>query len=396
MVVIVVVLSFVACDKTEPIEVITLPASNQRGALVSYANVGAMTANQIVTTNMSIGDASAYAAQDVNIYRVVYKSVEQGTLLNVSGLVMLPKNATTPLHLVQHHHGTIMPSDAGSSTPSDFNGQLNNYDNTEVHFIGALMASNGFAVSLPDYVGYGETRHKEHPYTHHHELAEVSVDMMRATKQLLQELAISFSSKVCLMGWSEGGGAGLATHKYLQGKYPNEFNLVSSSLFAGPYDYKGFIQDVMTNKNQSRSSLSIYSWAMYAMNKYTADLQYNTNQIWKYPVTHQGEAINVPSLKPVDVFKADFITNYLNGTDTKMVTAITNNSLIDGWMPAGHVYLHSGTADEIVPHYNSVNAYNKFNAVGANVKLYEYPGGDHYSPLFQYVTRSINDFRALL
>ena len=159
---------------------------------------------------------------------------------------------------------------------------------------------------MPDYVGYGATSDREHPYTIHHELAGVSVDMLRATKQLVETLAVTFSNRVFLTGWSEGGGAGLATHKYLQEKYPDEFDIVGSSLLAGPYDYLSFVQDIMVNRYKENENLSIYSWSMYALNNYDSSLNTSANSIWKYPVTNEIDALDIPSIKAAEIFQTEF------------------------------------------------------------------------------------------
>ncbi|WP_299555144.1 lipase family protein, partial [Seonamhaeicola sp.] len=227
------------------------PSSNARGALISYQETGNLTANAIAANATNIGDVAAFTTNNVTLYRVLYNSLYAGNIIKVSGLVLVPQNMSGPLSLVQHHHGTIIPMEGSEAeVPSNYKGGATESD-VETSFIGAVMASNGYVVSLPDYVGYGETATLEHPYTVHHELAEVSVDMIRATKSLLNELSISFTNNVFLTGWSEGGGAGLATHKYLQLNYPNEFRIKASSLLAGPYDYFTFVSDILINKETS-------------------------------------------------------------------------------------------------------------------------------------------------
>ena len=219
--------------------------------------------------------------------------------------------------------------------------------------------------------------------------------MLRATEQLLEILKINFSSDVFLTGWSEGGGAGLAVHKYLELNYPNEFNLKGSSLFAGPYDYLGFIRHIFTNKTEETENITIYNWSSYVLNKYHSSLQRSGDQIWKYNVNNQFDALNTPSYTAEAVWKASFMDNILANNDSQFIQAAQENSLIEGWTPTKNVFFHSGTSDLIVPHFNSVNAYNKFNQEGAPVQLYEYQGGDHYTPLFEYVTKTLDDFNDL-
>ncbi|MEM9258342.1 MAG: lipase family protein, partial [Bacteroidota bacterium] len=271
---------FSACSDDDAM-VITNSPSSDRGYLVSYSKTGSMTANEVITAGDNEGDVSTYANHDLDIYSIVYNSLDGGNLLEVSGLVFIPAGVSGNLDLVQNHHGTIIPGDH-DEVPSTYIGGMNG--SPEMYFVGAVTASNGYVVSMPDYVGYGASSDREHPYTVHHELAEVSVDMLRATKQLLETLSVGFSNEVFLTGWSEGGGAGLATHKYLQEKYPDEFEIKGSSLLAGPYDYFTFVKDIITKRNEEDEELSIYSWALYSTNNYFSTLNRCVNNIWSYSV----------------------------------------------------------------------------------------------------------------
>ena len=76
-----------ACSKDEPI-VITNPPSTERGHLVSYSKTGSMTADEVVADSADEGDISAYTNHDLDIYSIVYNSLEGGNPLEVSGLVI--------------------------------------------------------------------------------------------------------------------------------------------------------------------------------------------------------------------------------------------------------------------------------------------------------------------
>ena len=381
-------LMITACSE----EVILDDVTNERGQLIAYTKVGSMMADNIVSINDQEGDISVYVTYDVDLYSIVYNSLYKSELIEVSGLVIVPNNTNEVLDLIQHHHGTIIPFWDDTSTPSLYRGGSS--DNNEIHFLSTVMASNGYVVSMPDYAGYGCSKHLEHPYTIHHELAEVSVDMLRATKTLTQELDIEISNNVHLTGWSEGAGAGLKTHQYLQEQYVDEFNVMGSSLLAGPYDYDSFVTEVLTN-DQVNDNFGIYSWSIYSLNQFSPELEQPNRDIYKYTVRNQLHSILVPFNRANGVFKASFLDNVTNGNDVEFIEAMRTNSFLNDWTPSGSVFFHSGTVDETVPHYNSVNAYEYFDAHGGDVTLYEYEGGDHYTPLFQYLTTTLDDFENL-
>lgn len=384
--------ALLSCKAHEPQpEVITNPPSTVRGYLVSYAKTGAMTAGDIISIGAEEGDVSTYANEDLVIYAIVYNSVNQGVPIELSGLVFVPGGQSQELAIIQHHHGTIIPGD-NDEVPSTYSGGRKG--SSEMYFIGATLASNGHVVSMPDYLGYGSSSDHEHPYTVHKELSEESVDMLLATRQLVEMLNLEFSGDVFLTGWSEGGGVGLATHRLLESQYSEEFNVKGSSLLAGPYDYFGFFKDILISRRDvSDINLTIYSWSVYSLNK--AELNRASNTIWIPEVSNQIEALDLPSYKVRDIFQNSFIQGFVDETDGAWVSLAKENRLIEGWTPQGYVYFHSGTDDYIVPHFNSVHAHEYFQSVNANTVLYEYEGGDHYTPLYKYVTTTLDDFNSL-
>ncbi|MEM9821072.1 MAG: hypothetical protein AAF985_08370, partial [Bacteroidota bacterium] len=182
---------------------------------------------------------------------------------------------------------------------------------------------------------------------------------------------------------------------YLEEQYPDAFNLKASSLLAGPYDYFGFVKDLMTNREEENANMAIYSWSVYSLNNYTSNLQRNTNTIWTYDVVEQADAIAVVSDRPDEILQTTFMDGMVNETDATFVAAAKANSLIEGWTPRAKLYFHSGTNDRIVPHYNSTRAHAHFQSIGVSSVLYEYPGGDHFTPEYEYVTKSLDDFNNL-
>ncbi|RUT40319.1 hypothetical protein EJP82_25190 [Paenibacillus anaericanus] len=122
-----------------------------------------------------------------------------------------------------------LPDGEGSNdVPSLYHGQTAQptADFSEVRMMILTFASKGYVVSAPDYAGYNVSKNLNHPYNIESELADYSIDMLRATKELVKQLKIKTESKVFLTGWSEGGGAALATQKYIEQKYPKEFILL--------------------------------------------------------------------------------------------------------------------------------------------------------------------------
>lgn len=369
------------------------PGVLDRGFIIASEQVAENTAQDVIN-NVNDFDIAAFAQYDVTYHVITYTSDYKGELKNTRGLLILPKGIDT-VDLIGYFHGTHIPLDVNNvdgNTPSLYRGGGEAF--IEARGVGSPWASAGFAVFMPDYFGYDLTEDLEHPFVYYPELFKANIDGLKAAKQYLNENGFVYDNDLFLTGWSQGGGAALSAHRYIQEQYNDEFNLIATSGFAGPYNFFGFVLRVLAQKNQSFERLGLYSWAVYAVNKFS-DLERPTDQIWSYPVYDQMSAANVPNTVPAKVINTFFLKAMVEETDTAMINRLAANSFHNGWTPQGKVFLHHGDADDVVPYFNSQDAFTGLEAEGADIQLYTYPGGDHGSVLEEYVINTINDFKNL-
>lgn len=374
---------------------------NKRGALVSYEKVNDLTTKEINELNpeKNIGQFLDY---DVSLYSITYESVQNGNPVVLSGLVTIPKGKEKP-SLLQYHHGTMLPipmpgGEGSNDVPSLFNGQAAQPDADfgETRMMILTFASKGYVVSAPDYAGYNVSKELDHPYNIPSELANYSVDMIRAAKELTIVLEVKTDNKLFLTGWSEGGGAALATHKDIEQKYSKEFNLIATSALAGPYDMPAMLESntFELEDDDLGENAGIYSWTLYSLLKFS-NINVPIDKIYNYEVQNSLDALNPPSSKVSEFINLPFLQeSIMSGDNEELLSTIEQLSLINGWVPKAKIMFHSCKNDDIVPHYNTLNAYNKFKKEGADVTLYEY-NGDHYTPDLDYLTTTIKDFEKL-
>lgn len=100
----------------------------------------------------------------------------------------------------------------------------------------ALFADKGYAVVIADYIGFGTTAERIHPYMHTESTARSVVDMALAVKPYLKYIGREpESDEVILFGYSQGGSTTLAVMDILQDEYP-EFPIKQVYAGGGPYD----------------------------------------------------------------------------------------------------------------------------------------------------------------
>ncbi len=378
---------FVSCKENE--EIPTL----QRGELFSAEKTIEIPAKEIPAI---IGDSfpNTLAIYDVEGYRITYSTIYNNEPILSQALLLMPKNASK-IHFVSYFHGTNVPIKILGSErkiPSKYDGGKKDWK--EVRWCGITFATSGYCVLLPDYIGFGMTAEKEHPFVYYPELFKANIDALLASKKFFQKQKITYNNDLFLAGWSQGAGASLSAHKYIEKDYAHEFKIIASSNLAGPYNFIHFIEDVFSNSNKHYRAAGLYSWAGYVLNKFSG-LNRPLDQIFSFPVYDQMSAFDVFTSKPIDLFRDYFIANILNGDDELFRAAILENSFHSGWTPKGFVYLHHGTADDIVPYFNSKDAFDNLNKESENVFFYSYENATHDSHVDEYIKQTISDFNKL-
>lgn len=352
-----------------------------------------LTLNEI-ESNVSEYDVDTLTEYDVELYEITYTSDYLGERKNTRGVLILPKGKDS-LDLVAYFHGTHVPlaiAGVNKSTPSLYEGGSDDF--LEMRAVAIPMASHGYAVFVPDYFGYDLTGELEHPFVYYPELFKANIDGLLAAKSKLSDLGKIFSDELFLTGWSQGGGAALSAHKYIQESYLSEFDLQGTSGLAGPYDFYGFLKDIFERRTESISRLNLYSWALYAVNRFSS-IQRPSDQLWSYEVYDQSAAFVPPTNVPNNAFNTYFLSKIVDETDTEMISELVNNTFSENWTPIGKIFLHHGDADQTVPYFNSENAYNGLGAAGANIRLYTYEGANHFEPLEGFLKLTLKDFDEL-
>lgn len=364
-----------------------------RGQLLESPLKGSLNKSEI-TKRISELDGQQLAIYDVRYYSITYRTIYLGKPIDSRGLLIVPQSSK-PVRLLLYCHGTEIPSrtlGAEKITPSLYDGSKDTH--RDVRNMGLCWASAGYTVFIPDYIGFGLTDGKDHPYVYFPEMFKSNIDGLLAVKQFFAKEGMLYDNRLFLSGWSQGAGASLSAHKYIQEQYPDEFTVAASSGLAGPYHFSRFAADILSRKSEETDVLPILSWAVYSMNKFSA-IRRPTDQIYTYPVFDQMSSILAPSSKPEKIFTPYFLAKVLDQSDVAFTAELRRNSFHENWLPTGKVFLHHGDADKLVPYFNSVDAYTGLKAAGGDITLYTYPGGKHDTELGKFIFTTLNDFNLL-
>lgn len=365
----------IGCTKKSPTE----PSFEElfRGEIIKTKTLSTYSASLILQLVTLAGYEVPHDLQyTVKVVSITYVTLDGlGEKVKASGAVMIPQGVDD-IPLLSLQHGTVYRRDEVASVSP-----LNSVEG----MVGTLMASLGYVVCVPDYVGYGVSE-EMHPYIHAQSLAVSVIDFLRAVRDYCSTEDILLSGQIFLTGYSEGGYATMATHKEIEENYAGEFQLTAVAPMAGSYDLTTMMQNIFQSAD--------YKYVEYLAYIFTAwDHIYQWNRL--NDVFYEPYASRMPDLYDgtkgrveinrelpndfTELVKAEFIQGVREGTETEVLAVVQENTLLD-WAPNAPVRLYHGTADRTVPYYNATTALASLtDAGGTSVELISIQGGTHVS-----------------
>lgn len=163
-----------------------------------------------------------------------YRSVDtQGKPVMLSGKVTIPHKQPKGVILLPHY--TIS---ANSEVPS--NSAKGEQERLREDYV----------LIMPDYLGFGISSDRVHPYLRGDLTAQNCVDMLPVAQALLDSLNASVRcDSLTLVGFSQGGAAVLWILQLLETKYTDQYHVLRCFAGSGPYDVAvTYDQAIATNK----------------------------------------------------------------------------------------------------------------------------------------------------
>lgn len=320
--------------------------------------------NQVdaILDQIGVPDGAVNPQYEVEFYKINYRTLHpNGDSVDVTGALCIPAELDCPLPLASYQHGTVALK---TNVPSYQNGESQ---------IGVILASVGYAVAMPDYIGLGDSEGL-HPYVHAESQATTSLNLLRAVKDLQNELGFSLGEQLFLCGYSQGGHATMALHEKIQEEASDEFTVTAAAPMSGPYDISGIQAEVLTSEEPYPTpgympyvllSYQLVYGTLYDeledifLPEYAAiipDLFDGSNSIGF--INNQFPSVPSAALLP-EVFEA-----YLNDPEHPIRVAMQDNNLYD-WVPQAPTRLFGCNADDQVAWENSTFTAEWMSANGA-------------------------------
>ena len=291
----------------------------------------------------------------------VYESIdENGDPIILSGKVLLPANGKVKRCILVSHYTIASNVEAPSNTfPLE-----------------GVLVKLGYAIIMPDYIGYGATADKIHPYLVMELTARNVLDMYKAVIPFLEKTGCKPEfDDIYLMGYSQGGATTMAVQHLIE---HHEEDVKIRRVFAGggPYDVKTtYDRFVETDLASYPCAVPIMMQGMVVGNKLNLDMSelmadyiYKNLDNWVNSKRYTAQQIN--QMIGTNVTHELLTPKGMDRTSkevSELYKAMTNNSILSySWVPKAPVFIMHSINDETVPFENASRAKSKWQ--GANIQ----------------------------
>ena len=288
----------------------------------------------------------------VNSYRLEYLTSDaQGQPVLASGLVSVPvkaQGAASPV--LSYQHGTMFQNAEAPSNhavPSE---------------IAVILASLGYIVVAPDFVGYGASAGTPHPYLLAAPSAAVTVDFLTAAGTWRRKAGVSDNAQLFMTGYSEGAYVTMAAHRAMQaGSNGNLAPLRVVVTGAGPYNVQVTFDALLARVRQQVPLLGALidpGFLRFLGSGIRAQVR---NELLKLLLPADTDVVF--DVRAIDYYLAD---------DVQAIAQLSN---VYDWKPNLPVRLFHGRDDQTVPYASSLSTLQAMqkNGAGDLVSLIDCP-----------------------
>ncbi len=294
------------------------------------------------------------ARYNIDMFKVLYNCEHPvHGLIQASAAVALPRDVECAMPLAVYLHGTTFNTEG---VPS--------YQSTE-HFLGAIFSVSGYVTLMPDYLGLGDSEYM-HPYSHAQSTANSGRDLIRAVREMQEDLGFELNDEIVITGYSQGGHGAMALFKSLEEDHKEEFTVTACSPLSGaysisdaqesvmwrPYDYQRYLPYVIEGYRSVYPELAEQFGAIYKdeygdLNNFSG----NTKQF--FDIINQYDLPDIP----IEILKDSLIIDYIQNKDHLLKVLMRENNNYD-WTPEAPMLVQGCCDDEQVTIENSRLCYD--------------------------------------
>lgn len=308
----------------------------------------------------------------------VYESEDiDGSPITLSGKVILPAKGPIKRFILVSHYTIASNAEAPSN----------------IFSLEGLLVKLGYALIIPDYLGYGVTADRIHPYLVMDITARHVVDMYLAVVPFLKGAGYAPEhDDIYLMGYSQGGATTMAVQHLIE-HHHDDIKIRRVFAGGGPYDVKAtYDRFVETNHASYPFAVPIMMQGMIVGNDLNLDMQ---KMMAPFIFENLDEWVNSKryTTNQINAFIGSNVTSELLsevGMDrsskevSELYKAMSTNSILTySWKPEAPVFIMHSIDDDVVPYENAARAKAKWQ--GANIQYHLGHFGGHILACVRFI-----------
>jgi pimeloyl-ACP methyl ester carboxylesterase len=375
------------------------PAPPEAEFLISSRELRSFNTGEMNTAlgQMQIKAFDPFINNPIQIFRIVYQTMLFGEEVEASGLVVVPLFVEdAPIVSAQHF---IITED--SEVPSELLVIDGSFGLLE------LISANGFITFIPDYIGFGASRERLHPFYLEEPSVQATVDLLKAGQEFLNQQEISYSNELFLFGYSEGGYVTLATQKAIETNTSvntGGLNLQAVSAGAGGYVLDVTLELIVAEENYPAPAFPAFLYLAYQ--NYVEQVSQPLSSVFQPPFAEriplffngQNSFNTINKELPTDLsalFTLSFLEELRSPTSNAFEIALSENSVAD-FAPQAPLRLYHSQSDEIIPPATTFITADSLQAQGAtSVEVVTLNAGSHFKAATKITALTIDWFTSL-
>lgn len=306
----------------------------------------------------------------VKLYKVMYRTFvpewnNQPTM--ATGMIAVPETGKDSMPLLSYQHGTVFEK---NSVPSVIEECM------EYKLMVGQFAAQGYIVFGADYIGLGKESDLPNAYIIQKSTEQACVDMLQATKDVLQHLKLK-SGPLFINGWSQGG---YNTMTYLRKLEELNIPVMAATTASAPTDVAAMVNRWLNNYQPGdaiwltgAASNLIFSFERYYQMpnfaSYVIRPEYYqaAKDFADFKIDYPTLATKIPG-KIADYFNPEFMKT--GNVATAQFWKILENSQACRWRCHTPLINYYGESDEVIPVFMGTLAegYHKLMGGGSNTK----------------------------
>lgn len=300
----------------------------------------------------------------------IYQSIDiDGNPITLSGKVILPAKGPIKRYILVSHYTITSNAEAPSN----------------IFSLEGLLVKLGYALIIPDYIGYGVTADLVHPYLVMDVTARNVLDMYLAVIPFMEAAGYTPEyDDIYLLGYSQGGATTMAVQHLIESRGNTGIKIRRVFAGGGPYDVKAtYDRFVETNHASYPCAVPVMMQGMIVGNKLDLDM---SKLMAPYIYENLDEWVNSKRYTTAQIndfigsnVTSDLLTDVGMDRTSKEISefykAMTNNSILTyAWTPKAPVFMMHSIDDDVVPYENATRAKSKWHDANIQYSLGHFGG----------------------